>query len=87
MTDSWETIYVIEETQCPTCRFRKDETVDGQHAVDYPMCYEIEAELVLEKDLPEGLDEDEFGAVVCTKYRTGDPAETFGVHPDQPSLF
>ena len=87
MTDAWGAIYTIEETQCATCRFRKNPEVDGQHAVDYPMCYEIEGELLLEKDFPEGLDEDEFGGVVCTKYRLGDPTETFGVHPDQLTLY
>lgn len=86
MSNPFELMHTIEQTQCVSCRFRKSPLEDKQHAIDYPMCYEIEAALCLEEDEAEGLDEDEFGMVVCVKYRLGDPDETFGVHPDQLSL-
>lgn len=88
MTDPYEVMWNIEETQCRTCRFRKNEQgSDGSHAEEFPMCYEIEGALIVGEDYAEGLDRDEFDAVVCTKYRHGDPWETFGVHPEQPQLF
>lgn len=50
------------------------------------MCFEVEAEFIAEDWSAKTIDEDEFGVVVCTKYRPGDPWETFGVHPDQLTL-
>lgn len=86
-SDPYEAMWELEEAQCFSCRFRKNPDEDGQHAQEYPMCYEVEALLVTEQNLQEPLDEDEFGSVVCTKYLPGDPWETFGVHPEQPTLF
>lgn len=82
----WELMGELEQT-CETCRFRKSVREFAGHARDYPMCVEIESELMKEDEPVEGLDQDEFGMVVCTKYAPGDPDETFGVHPDQLELF
>jgi hypothetical protein len=76
----------VEENFCVSCRFRKNPEVDGEHAVDYPMCWEIEgAFLILEK--VEELDITDTHEIICKKFRDGDPWETFGEHPDQPELF
>jgi len=82
----WELMGELEQT-CETCRFRKSVREFNDHAVDYPMCLEVESEILHEDKPVEVLDEDEHGMVVCTKYRPGDPDETFGAHPDQQELF
>lgn len=88
--DTWEVIWTLEESQCSDCRFRKSVTYDGQHAIDFPMCYEVEGNLIV-NDLVDlsshPIDRTDDGTLVCTKYRPGDPDETFGVHPEQPQLF
>ena len=75
----------LEEAQCIACRFRKNPDDDGQHAQEFPMCYEIEAAAMLEEEHP-ALDEDEFGVLACTKYRPGDPWD-FVEDPGQEGLF
>lgn len=74
----------LEEAQCVTCRFRKNPDEDGQHAQEFPMCYEVESQF--DNGPVEELDEDEFGVLVCTKYRPGDPWD-FVIDPGQDSLF
>jgi hypothetical protein len=59
----------IEETQCVTCTWRKNPAGDGQHAIDYPMCYEVEGLIVEHENVIDPLDEDEFGQVYCTRYK------------------
>lgn len=82
----YDLMHEVEQECCVTCRFRKNPDEEGQHAQEFPMCFEVEAEFIAEDGQPESIDEDEFGVVVCTKYRPGDPWETFGVHPDQLTL-
>jgi len=75
----------IEEENCVTCRFRKNPEDDGQHAQEFPMCYEIEAAIVLEEDI-EVLDRTDTGMIVCSKHRPGDPWD-FVPDPGQQELF
>ena len=74
----------IEDELCVTCRFRKNPDEDGQHAQEFPMCYEIEAEMMGDEPV-EVLDTTENGMVVCSKYRPGDPWD-FVEDPDQLTL-
>ena len=81
------TILEIEENNCVTCRFRKNPEEDGDHALEFPMCYEIEAAWCVGDDDIPALDMTDTGVVVCRKHKPGDPWETFGAHPDQLELF
>lgn len=81
----WDLIGSIEENQCVTCRFRKNPDEEGQHAIEYPMCFEVEGELIQENEPVEALDRTESGMVVCTKYLPGDPWD-FVPDPDQLTL-
>ena len=65
------------ERQCATCAFKSDRP-------DYPMCFEIEAELFEEKPV-EAFDDHGDDGIVCTKYREETLAEQ--EHPDQHRLF
>lgn len=68
----WDLISFIEDNQCEVCYFRKREDEDGNHAKEYPMCYEIEGQLILEEPVEELEDAGPKG-VVCTKFKMGDP--------------
>lgn len=72
----WDMITDIEQNQCVTCRFRKNPDDEGQHAQEYPMCFEVEGEIIVEDSPVEALDKDDSGDVVCTKYTKGDPWES-----------
>lgn len=81
----WDLISDIEKKQCVTCRFRKNPDDDGQHATEYPVCYEVEAEIIAENGPVGALDLTPEHGVVCTKYRQGDPWDCV-VDPDQLTL-
>lgn len=73
----WDVMEFIEENQCGTCAFKSDRP-------DYPMCFEIEGELISEEPVP-ALDDRGDEGVVCTRYRNDVLAEQ--AHPDQGRLF
>lgn len=73
----WEVMSFIEERQCNSCGFKSDRP-------DYPMCFEIEAELIEEEPVP-ALDDRGDDGVVCTKYR--DELLVEQEHPAQSRLF
>lgn len=76
-----EVIQFIEENQCEVCRFRKSPAEwDADHAVEYPMCPEIESTLIAEKPVEE-LDDKGSAGVVCSRFKLGDPPSP--VDPDQ----
>lgn len=72
----WDVMQFIEERQCETCAFKSDRD-------DYPMCFEIEAELISEEPVA-SLDDRGDDGVVCTRYRNDVLAEE--AHPDQGRL-
>jgi hypothetical protein len=63
-----DAIHFIEENQCRSCTFKKDTATDGLHAVDYPMCYEVEGEFYLEEPM-DIIDDRGDAGIVCLKYR------------------
>lgn len=65
----WDLMSFIEDNQCRNCAFSKLATENNSHADEYPMCYEIEAEIITEEPVA-ALDEQPDGSVVCTKYRS-----------------
>jgi hypothetical protein len=70
-----------------TCRFRKNVDEDGEHAIEFPMCYEIEAKFLGDDPVVE-LHYSRVGDhYTCTKYMAGDPRETFGDEPGQEKMF
>lgn len=77
----YEMMYDIEENQCGTCSFRKNPDDDGQHALDYPMCYKVEGLIIEHEDVVKPLVRRPDGVVVCTEFKLGDPAPP--VDPDQ----
>lgn len=77
----------VEEDVCVTCRFRKNPDEDGQHAQEFPMCYEIEAKFLGDDEIEE-LDYSHVGDhYSCKKYMKGDPWEAYGDEPEQEKLF
>lgn len=80
------TLRDIEEDNCRTCRFRKNPEEDYEHAMEFPMCYEIEGAWAVGEDDIEALDMTETGMIVCSKHRPGDPWD-FVPDPGQPELF
>lgn len=77
----YEMMQDVEDHQCVTCIYRKNPDVEGRHAEDYPMCYEVEGAVAVEEDVVPPLDMRSDGVVVCTKYREGPPL--LPVDPDQ----
>lgn len=73
----WDVMKFVEERQCMSCAFKSDRP-------DYPMCGEIELELIEEKPV-EALDDLGDDGVVCTKYREATLTEQ--EHPSQHRLF
>ena len=73
----WELLSHVEERQCNDCFFKSDR--EG-----YPMCGEVEAQVIEEGPVVELDDRGEHG-VVCTKYRDVVLAEQ--EHIDQYRLF
>ena len=80
----WDLMHFIEENQCRTCAFSKLITEKSSHAEEYPMCYEIEGELIQEIPVA-ALDDCGDEGVVCTLYRNA--AVESESHPDQSRLF
>lgn len=76
----YDAINFVEEYQCKTCRFRKEDNDED------PMCYEVEAAVIAEDGPVEALDDIGEHGVVCVKYREGNP-EDFRVDPNQLELF
>lgn len=71
--DLWQLLHFIEDNQCEACRFRKSPyDFDAQFAEEYPMCPEIEAELISEHEVKD-LDDKGQDGVVCTRFKLGDP--------------
>ena len=81
----YDAVSFVEEYQCGTCRFRKNPDDEGQHAIEFPMCFEVEAAIMAEDGPVEALDDLGTSGVVCVKYRQGNP-EDFVVDPDQLTL-
>ena len=81
----FELIHFIEENQCRTCAFSKlqDHDEDKATAEEYPMCYPIEGEIMLEHPMA-CLDDRGAEGVVCTNYRNAELASQ--AHPDQGRL-
>lgn len=77
----------VEEDLCVTCRFRKNPDEDGQHAQEYPMCYEIEAKFMGDDPVEELHYNRVTRHYTCSKYMKGDPWETFGDEPGQEKMF
>lgn len=75
----------VEQDLCVTCRFRKNPDEDGQHAQEFPMCYEIEAKFMGDDPIRELSHRDKH--YTCSNYMMGDPWETFGAEPEQEKLF
>lgn len=73
----WDVMSFIEENKCHDCAFKSDRP-------DYPMCFEIEAEIIDEKPVA-ALDDQGDDGVVCTRYRNEVLVEQ--EHPDQLRLF
>ena len=71
----WELMADIEERQCRTCVFSKivDDPKNEPHSSEYPMCFQIEGEIVAENGPVEALDKTDDG-VVCSQYRNADRA-------------
>ncbi len=82
----WELMNDIEEKQCRTCAFSKLVTDKGNeaHAEEYPMCYEVEGEIVSENGPVKALDKTPDRGVVCTSYRS---AELVSQETNQGVLF
>lgn len=74
-------INYVEEMQCTHCAFSK--LVDEPDN-EFPMCYPIEGQILLESPV-EALDKTPDGGVVCTAYKNVVLAEL--EHPDQGRLF
>jgi hypothetical protein len=74
-------INYVEYNQCVTCAFSK--LVDDPNN-EFPMCHEIEAQILLESPV-EALDKTPDGGVVCTAYKNVILVEL--EHPDQGRLF
>lgn len=55
----------VEEYQCGTCAFKSDRP-------DYPMCFEVEAELFAENGPVQALDDLGEHGVECVRYRNVD---------------
>lgn len=70
----YEMMYDIEENQCVQCLFRKNPVDDGEHAIDYPMCYQVEGLIIEHEDVVEPLVMRPDGVVVCTEFKLGDPS-------------
>lgn len=81
----FDTLASIEETNCVTCRFRKNPEEDGDHAIEFPMCYEVEGAWMGESEIP-ALDKTDAGVIVCRLHKPGDPWD-FVPDPGQPELF
>ena len=64
----WEAMAFIEEGQCHSCKFKKGDNEE------YPMCYDIEADFMLEQPV-EDIDDRDDGGVVCIKYEHNGPVE------------
>jgi hypothetical protein len=77
----YDIILDVEQNQCVLCIFRKNPKENGQHALEYPMCYEVEGLIVEHEDVVEPLVCRPDGIVTCTKFRPGDPSGP--VDPDQ----
>lgn len=81
----WDAMAFIEENQCVSCAFGKlnDPDEDSSHAAEYPMCYKIEGEFIMEEPV-EAIDDRGDEGVVCTLYRS---AELANQEPGQGVLF
>lgn len=81
----WDLMNYIEEKQCKTCSFSKivQDPDNEPHSSEYPMCFEIEAEIIAEQPV-EALDDAGDGGVVCSRYRNVVLSEE--EHPDQGRL-
>lgn len=73
----WDLMQFIEERQCERCSLKSDRP-------EYPMCFEIEAEILDEKPVADLDDRGEYG-VVCTRYVDEVLAEE--AHQNQLRLF
>lgn len=73
----WDLMKFIEDEQCHDCAFKSDRD-------EYPMCFEIEAELISEQPVP-ALDDKGDDGVYCTRYRNDVLEEE--AHPDQLRIF
>lgn len=62
----FEAMSHVEEKQCETCVFRRTDDPD------YPMCFEISGQFILELPVEEINDLGSDG-LACTKYRPGNP--------------
>ncbi len=60
---------ILEESQCGTCVFRKQESEDTYGS----MCYEIESKILEESNPIPEITNFGKGNIVCTKYKEGDP--------------
>ena len=76
----------IEEMQCKSCAFSKivQDPENEPHSSAYPMCFEIESELIAGGPVA-ALDDMGNDGVVCTKYKDALLAEQ--EHSDQSRLF
>lgn len=63
----YEMMTDVEQNQCLTCSFRKDE--DNE----YPMCYKVEGLIIEHEDVVKPLVMRPDGVVACTEYKPGDP--------------
>lgn len=73
----WDLMAWVEERQCKTCALKSDRE-------DFPMCFEVEAEILEEKEVEALDDHGEYG-VVCSRYANEDDAARD--HSDQGRLF
>lgn len=80
----WDAMHFIEENQCRTCAYSKLVTDPGAHAEDYPMCWNIEAQIIAEDGLVSALEDAGNDGIVCTEYRNAELAAQ--EHPDQGRL-
>jgi hypothetical protein len=71
--DLWDLIHFIESNQCEACRFRKSPyDFDPNFATEFPMCPEVEADVISEEPV-EALDDMGDQGVVCSRFKQGDP--------------
>lgn len=61
----WDVMSFVENYQCNTCAFKSDRP-------DYPMCFEVEADLIAENGPVEALDDLGEHGVECVRYRSVD---------------
>ena len=83
----WDLMSFIEDNQCrKDCAFSKlnDPDQDADHAEEYPMCFQIEGNIIIEEPVEE-LDEQSDGTVICNRYRPAVLVEQEA--PEQGRLF